>query len=133
MNSIESIEIEKRLKNIILSLILEPIQKLHLQEEILKKYWKNQRQTTRKVEELEFIVQKFQRANTYDQKIDRRFDFVEEEIATQNAKYEDQIRQMQMVLKEDIPDQLKGYKDELRLFKRWFTQIQLEFDKLVKS
>lgn len=56
---------------------------------------------------------------------------VEEQIAQQNAKYAEQLRFMEIEVKENIPDKLKSYVDELDLWKRWFTRIQGEFDRLV--
>ena len=40
---------------------------------------------------------------------------------------------MEIEVKENIPDKLKSYVDELDLWKRWFTRIQGEFDRLVST
>ena len=53
------IEMEMRVKELILHILTEPLNKVMMNHEIIQKYTKSQRRTVRWVEELEYIVQKY--------------------------------------------------------------------------
>ena len=124
-------QMEGRIKDLVMRVMEVPLQKMTLQEEILSKYAQSQRRVVRQVHELEFLMQKYQRASLLGEKTEKRITATEESIAQQNAKYEQQLAFMRKKITEDVPDMLQASKDELELWKRWFMRIQKEFDNCI--
>ena len=81
MTAVNVYEMETRIRDLVMNVLAEPLQKITLQEEILSKYAHSHRRTVRKVHELEYIIQKYQRATLYGEALERKLQNMEEFIA----------------------------------------------------
>lgn len=87
------------------------------------KYAESLRKNVRRVHELEFIVQKFQKVAIASESFDKQFLKLETEVQAQKVIFQDDILGIKKYMHEDIPDMMENQKFELEGWKRWFERI----------
>lgn len=116
-------EFETRVKDLILTLLDKPLTKMTIQEELMTKYSESLRRNIRRTQELEFTLQKYQRANSFVEAFDARFSELEKKLKEQAINYDEQFVKVNRHLHEEVHDQFKKHQTEIDSWKRWFAKI----------
>ena len=123
INEVNLMGHESRIKELVITLIKEPLTKMSLQESILAKFGEALRRNIRRTHDIEHIVEKYQRAQSYVDSFEERFENLEKKMKLQATVYDDEILKIKHKVNEDVPDQLNLQNRELESWKRWFVRI----------
>ena len=80
MNEVNFAGFEGRVKQLILTLIEKPLQKMGLNEQLLEKYTESTRKIVRRQHEMEYIIQKFQKVSSGAENFDKRFNELDQKL-----------------------------------------------------
>ena len=114
----------------ILSIIEKPINKLALQEQVLQKYGQVTRKNVRRIHEIEYTVQKFQKVCEQAEQFENRFNGLDSKLHEQNRHFDTIMNDFNHRLTEDVPDAFAEQKRELDSWKRWFARIQRDCEEM---
>ena len=93
-----------------------------MQEELLSKYGDTVRKNTRKVNEIEYIMQKYQRATMYGEELEKRINSMEAKLKRHDEIYDFKLKELDTIVKVKIPEQLDEFKVEQESWKRYFVR-----------
>jgi len=93
-----------------------------MQEELLNKYGETVRKNTRRVHEIEYIMQKYQRATMYGEDLEKRIKNMEATLTRQNDLYDFRLKELDTIVKIKVPEQLDEFKVEQESWKRYFVR-----------
>ena len=118
MNNINFIGFERKVKEMIISFLEKPIKQITHSEGILSKMSETVRRNVRRVHELEFVMEKYQRAATIVETFENRFTAMQGSMDSHGAIYADAIAVMRKQVEEQLPETIGELQKEMNSWKR---------------
>lgn len=118
MNAINFAGFEKRVNQLVLTLLEKPIRQISHSEQIITKMSDTLRRNVRRVHEIEYILEKYQRAATIVETFENRFSSMKGSMDQHGAIYNDAIVSLKKQVEEQLPETLIELQKEMNSWQR---------------